>query len=87
MTTLTAREAQNKFGCLIDKAQKEPVIITRHARPVVVVLSSEDYERLQGYEDEFWAARAREAAKSGFLGASESTAFLEEILNADTESE
>lgn len=46
MKTLSAREAKNRFGYLIDTARQEPVSIEKHGRPVVVVLSIEDYERL-----------------------------------------
>ncbi|WP_226382063.1 type II toxin-antitoxin system prevent-host-death family antitoxin [Falsiroseomonas ponticola] len=43
---LTAKEAKYGFGRLIDLARAEPVIITKHLRPVVVVVSVEEYERL-----------------------------------------
>jgi len=87
MTTLTSKEAQNKFGQLIETAQKEPVVITRHDRPVVVVLSNERFEELEALEDAVWTARAREAAKGGFLSSDESMAFLQGILNAETDPE
>jgi len=35
------------FGRLIDLARIEPVAVTRHERPVVVVLSVEEYKQLQ----------------------------------------
>lgn len=46
MHKLTAKEAKYGFGRLIDLARAEPVIITKHLRPVVVVVSVEEYERL-----------------------------------------
>ena len=46
MHKLTAKEAKYGFGRLIDLARAEPVIITKHLRPVVVVVSIEEYERL-----------------------------------------
>ena len=46
MKTMSAREAKNKFGLLIDTARQEPVSIEKHGRPVVIVLSIEDYRRL-----------------------------------------
>lgn len=46
MKTLSARDAKNRFGYLIDTARQEPVSVEKHGRPVVVVLSVEDYERL-----------------------------------------
>lgn len=44
--TFSARDAKNRFGYLIDIARQEPVSVEKHGRPVVVVLSIEDYERL-----------------------------------------
>lgn len=44
--SLPAREAKYHFGRLIDLARAEPVLIEKHGRPVVVVLSVEAYERL-----------------------------------------
>jgi prevent-host-death family protein len=47
MTRLSAREAKYNFGRLIDTARAAPVVVEKHGRPVVVVLSVEEYERLQ----------------------------------------
>lgn len=46
MKSMSARDAKNKFGRLIDEAIAEPVRIERHGRPVVVVVSVGTYERL-----------------------------------------
>lgn len=46
MRTVTSVEAQNRFGELIDSAQREPVTITRRGRPVAFVLSAEDLKDL-----------------------------------------
>ena len=47
MKRLSARDAKYHFGRMIDLARAEPVIVEKHGRPVVVVLSVEEYERLQ----------------------------------------
>ncbi|MFU8833162.1 MAG: type II toxin-antitoxin system Phd/YefM family antitoxin [Wenzhouxiangella sp.] len=47
MKTFTALEAKNRFGQVIDAAQREPVTITRQGRPSVVILSAEEYQRRQ----------------------------------------
>ncbi len=49
--TLSAREAKNRFGYLIDMARQEPVSIEKHGRPVVVVVSVEDYERMSRHNE------------------------------------
>lgn len=83
MQKVTAKKAQNAFGALIDTARREPVTIERYGRPVAVVLSNEEYERLEALDDAYWAARADKAAKEGFLSADETEAFFQEILNAE----
>lgn len=46
MKTMSAREAKNGFGLMIDTARAEPLLIEKHGRGVVVVVSVEEYERL-----------------------------------------
>jgi prevent-host-death family protein len=50
MKTMSAREAKNAFGLMIDTARAEPVCIEKHGRGVVVVVSVEEYERLSELE-------------------------------------
>jgi prevent-host-death family protein len=50
MNMLSAREAKYNFGRLIDSARAAPVVVAKHGRPVVVVLSVEEYERLKAIE-------------------------------------
>lgn len=40
MATMTSAEAQNRFGELLEIAQREAVVITRHGRPTAFVVSS-----------------------------------------------
>lgn len=47
MQTLSAKDAKYGFGRLIDLARAEPVVVAKHGRPVIVVLSVEEYERLK----------------------------------------
>lgn len=48
MQHMSARDAKNGFGRLIDLARAEPVAIEKYGRSVVVVLAVEEYERLSG---------------------------------------
>ena len=48
MKTMTALEAKNRFGQLLDAAQREPVTVTKQGRPTAVMLSVADYERIRG---------------------------------------
>lgn len=48
MNTMSAKDAKNAFGLLLDKARAAPVVVEKHGRAVVVVLSVEEYARLNG---------------------------------------
>ncbi len=48
MRTVSAIDAKNRFGQLLEAAQREPVTVTKQGRPAAVVLSVEDYERMRG---------------------------------------
>jgi prevent-host-death family protein len=78
---MSAKEAKDGFGALIDTAQREPVTITRQGREVAVVLSKHDFEHLAALEDAYWIARAQEAEKEGYLGTEESERVLQSYLN------
>ena len=46
MRSLTSVEARNRFGELLDAAQREPVSITRRGRSVAFVVSPADMKKL-----------------------------------------
>ena len=46
MRSMSAKDAKNSFGMLLDHARAKPVQIEKHGRPVVVVLSVEEFQRL-----------------------------------------
>ncbi|MDO9458832.1 MAG: type II toxin-antitoxin system Phd/YefM family antitoxin [Alphaproteobacteria bacterium] len=48
MQRMSARDAKNGFGRLIEIARAEPVAIKKHRRAVVVVVAFEEYEGLTG---------------------------------------
>lgn len=50
MKSMSAKDAKNAFGMLIDTARAEPVAIEKHGRKVVVVLAVEEFERLKALE-------------------------------------
>jgi prevent-host-death family protein len=69
-TRVTASEFQQSVGALCDKARREPVIITKHGRDSLVVMSAEEWERLKRRDrrvglttelSEEWVEAAREA--------------------------
>jgi prevent-host-death family protein len=63
MKTMSAREAENAFGLMIDTARAEPVLIEKHGcGVVVVVVAVEEYERLS-------AGQTRRQAQPGNMPA------------------
>ncbi len=47
MTSMAAKDAKNRFGQLLDSAQRGPVSIEKHGRPVAVMISQEEFERME----------------------------------------
>ena len=92
MRTMTSVEAQNRFGELLDAAQREPVIITRRGRPVVYVVSQQEYDAftksLEANKSQAEIAKAK-AAIAAFRGKGKGGAVerLLEDRRADLERE
>ena len=82
MKKFSAKEAKDEFGRLIDTALQEPVEIQKKGRPVAVLLSLDEYKRLQAHEDAWWASEADKASKEGFIGVEATEKFLAGLLNA-----
>jgi prevent-host-death family protein len=47
MNIVTSAELQRKLGEIQDRALREPVTVTHHGRPRLVILSAEEYRRLR----------------------------------------
>ncbi len=81
MKEIAAREANNRFGYLLDAAQSAPVCVTKKGRAVGVMMSVQQYERLRG------AAWERLTATMDALGGEASAKGLTqaqlEVLLAD----
>jgi len=76
MKTMTAAQAKNAFGQMLDTAQREPVMITKQNRPVGVFLSMQDLE------DTIWGEQALRAHAEGYVGEEASHKLLDRLLNA-----
>ena len=81
MKSANATEVKNRFGRFLESAIVEPLIIRKTGRPVVVMLSLREYERLCALEDEYWGKTADQAAKEGFIGPEESMNFIRAKIN------
>jgi prevent-host-death family protein len=47
MKSMSAREAKNGFGLMLDSALAKPVTVYKHGRPAVVVVAVEEFKRLK----------------------------------------
>lgn len=80
--TFSAADAKNRFGELLDAARREPVVIKKHGRSVAVMLSSEEYRRLEALDDAWWGAQAQKAMKEPSIGEHATRKLLAEMLHA-----
>ncbi|WP_425362898.1 type II toxin-antitoxin system Phd/YefM family antitoxin [Candidatus Tisiphia endosymbiont of Hybos culiciformis] len=80
MKSINAREAQNHFGNLMNSAIKEPVIINKYGKPFSVLMSYEEYEHFNKFEDFYWAIKADESKKNGLLTKEKTNEFFDKIL-------
>jgi prevent-host-death family protein len=94
MITMTSVEAQNRFGHLLDTAQREPVAITRHGRPAAFIVSAQEMEELLHArrrrsqavaELEEWSARAK-ASRSPAQAAAAAALTDDEVVRMVHES-
>jgi prevent-host-death family protein len=82
MKRVAATEAKNRFGAILDDAQREPIVIRRQNRDIAVVLSMADYERLRaGNIQAFLDLRNLVAAEAAANGLTEER--LNELLADD----
>lgn len=82
-TILSAKEAKDGFGKMLDAAQRGPVSITKNGRKVAVVLSQEEYDKFEALEDAYWGERAALAHSEKSLGTKKSEQLLTELLHAE----
>jgi len=82
MQIISATEAKQAFAAVIDKAQREPVIIRRQNRDVAVIMSMEDYQRITQINiQEFQQFRQNIGSKAQKRGLTEDK--LNELLSND----
>ncbi|KJS15709.1 MAG: hypothetical protein VR69_12195 [Peptococcaceae bacterium BRH_c4b] len=78
---VSASDAKQKFGQIIDAARISPVVINKSGKPSVVMISIERFEELQAMEDAYWIAQAEAGITSGFLGQEKAAKVLKEKLD------
>ena len=73
---ITATELKNRLGQYLDAAETDPVIVEKSGRVKSVLISNTMYEKFLAYEDAYWASKARQAEKEGYIGAKASEDLL-----------
>jgi prevent-host-death family protein len=82
MKSVTATEAKNRLGAILDQAQREPIVIRRQDRDIAVVMSMADYERLRaGNIQAFLDLRNEVATQAAASGLTDER--LAELLTRD----
>ena len=84
MKEIAATDAKNKFGQMLEMTISEPVAIEKKGRPVAVMLSFAEYQRLTELEDRYWGEKATKALENGFVAEEDGTAWLKGKLDAET---
>lgn len=81
MKTVSATDAKTRLGQYLERVHSEPIKIQKKERPVAVLISFEEYERLLALESTYWLAQAQEAEKSGYIGVEKSMELLKAGLS------
>ena len=84
MQEAAATEVKNKFGQMLETAMTEPIAIKKKGRPVAVMMSITEYQRLVKIEDRYWGEKARKAVEEGFVAEKDTQAWLKRKLDVKT---
>jgi prevent-host-death family protein len=68
MSIVKATELKNNLGKYLEASIKEPIVVEKNGRKVAVIISHDLFENLREIDDAYWAMRALEAEKEGYLG-------------------
>ena len=81
MDTVTATEMKQHLSRVLNKAMRAPVKITRKGSDDFVVLSMDEFERLEALDDAYWSDIARKARKAGTLGTGKTALIMSELMS------
>lgn len=78
---MTANEAKTRFGEALLMSQREPVHITKHGKPVAVLLAAEDFVATEELKLKLLKLRAEQARQEIAAGETvDGKAFFTELL-------
>lgn len=83
---MTANEAKTKFGEALLMSQREPVHISKHGKPVAVLVSSEDFVSSDELKLELLKLRAQRANEQIMSGKTvDGTQFFDQLLSGNSD--
>ena len=81
MKAVTANEAKTQFGDMLLSVQRAPVQINKNGKPVAVIVSMEDYEKMEELKLQMLKERVQRAKVEIEAGATTGgDAFFDELL-------
>lgn len=79
MKTISTIQIKEQISEVLKAASIEPVSIVEQQKDIAVLLSSERYQELLGFEDKYLHDLAVFAEQDGFIGTEASRALLDSI--------
>ena len=81
MKAVTANEAKTQFGNMLLSVQRAPVQINKNGKPVAVMVSMHDYEKMEELKIQMLKERVKRAKTEIEAGATtEGDTFIDELL-------
>ena len=81
MKAVTANEAKTQFGDMLLNVQRAPIQINKNGKPVAVMVSMDDYEKIEGLKIRMLKERVERARKEIEAGATiDGDSFFDELL-------
>ena len=77
---ISSTEFKTHLGEYLNEAMRKPVFIKRH-KTEAVLISREEYDRLQKLEDAYLVNEINMAEKEGYIGVSETMKKMKNALN------
>jgi len=82
MEILTANQAKTNFGEVLIKAQHSPIHINKNGKPIVVMISSAEFEKIEELKIEMLKIRAKEAKQAIKLNkTSDGVSFINKLVS------
>ncbi len=76
MLTLNANDAKTNFGKMLIKVQSEPIEIKKNGSPIAVVLSSDEYNKIEELKMELVKSRFENIDENDLM---DGNTFLDEL--------